>query len=161
MKIAVYSGSFDPVTKGHKDIIIRASKMCDRLIVVVLNNSSKNYIFNLQERKELVEKSFSDYENVEVVSYEGLLIDYMKTISCNYIIRGLRAVNDYEYELSMAYANYDISNSKIETIFIPASREFLYLSSSVVREIAKYNGELDRYLDKFVIESLKSKLKGK
>lgn len=158
MKLALYSGSFDPITKGHKEIIVKASKMCDKLIVAVLNNGNKNTMFTLEERKALVEEQLKELKNVEVISYSGLLVEYMKSIGCKYIIRGIRAVNDYEYELSLAYGNYDISNGEIETVFIPASREYLYISSSIVREIARCGGELKKYLDKKVIEKIKEKV---
>lgn len=98
-----------------------------------------------------------DIENIEVVEHSGLLANYMKERGCKYIIRGLRAVIDYEYELSLAYGNYDISDGEIETVFIPASKEYLYVSSSVVRELALYKGKLDNYLDEFVIEKIKER----
>ncbi|MGL5797817.1 MAG: pantetheine-phosphate adenylyltransferase, partial [Cetobacterium sp.] len=134
-----------------------ASKMTDKLIVAVLNNSSKKTLFSLDERKEMVQKVLEDLDNVEVIEHTGLLADYMKKIDCKYIIRGLRAVMDYEYELSLAYGNYDISNGEIETIFIPSSKEYLYVSSSIVRELALYNGKLDNYLDDYVIEKIKKR----
>ncbi|MGL4988218.1 MAG: pantetheine-phosphate adenylyltransferase [Cetobacterium sp.] len=157
MKLALYSGTFDPITKGHSEIIRRASKMTDKLIVAVLNNSAKKTLFSLDERKEMVQKVLEDLDNVEVIEHTGLLADYMKEIDCKYIIRGLRAVMDYEYELSLAYGNYDISNGEIETIFIPSSKEYLYVSSSIVRELALYNGKLDNYLDDYVIEKIKKR----
>lgn len=157
MKKALYSGSFDPITKGHKDIIKKASKMCEKLIVAVLNNVNKKTMFTLDERKEIVEEVLKDIPNVEVISFDGLLVDFMKKIDCKHIIRGLRAVSDYEYELSLAYANSDISDGEIETIFIPASKEFLYVSSSMVREIAKFDGNLEIYLDEFVIKKIRNK----
>lgn len=159
MKLALYSGTFDPITKGHKEIIKRASKMCDKLIVAVLNNASKNNLFTLDERKKMVEEVLVDLPNVEIVEYSGLLADYMEQRECKYIIRGLRAVVDYEYELSLAYGNYDISNGKVETVFIPASKKYLYVSSSIVRELAMYHGKLDDYLDNPVIEKIKEKFK--
>lgn len=158
MKLALYSGTFDPMTKGHKEIIKKASKMCDKLIVAVLNNSTKKTLFTLEERKAIVEKSLKEFDNIEVIEHNGLLVDYMRKRNCKYIIRGLRAVSDYEYELAMAYGNNDISNGEIETIFIPASKENLYISSSIVREIAKYNGNLEKYLEEDVIELIKSKI---
>ncbi|MGL4867062.1 MAG: pantetheine-phosphate adenylyltransferase [Cetobacterium sp.] len=157
MKLALYSGTFDPITKGHSEIIKRASKMTDKLIVAVLNNSAKKTLFSLDERKEMVQEVLKDLENVEVVDHTGLLADYMKKINCKYIIRGLRAVIDYEYELSLAYGNYDISDGEIETIFIPSSKEYLYVSSSIVRELALYNGKLNNYLDDYVIEQIKKR----
>ena len=159
MKLALYSGTFDPITKGHKDIIKRASGMCDKLIVAVLNNASKKTLFTLDERKDMVEKNLEDIPNLEVIEYSGLLVDYMKQRECKYIIRGLRAVVDYEYELSLAYGNFDISNKEIETVFIPASKEFLYVSSTIVRELAIYNGKLDNYLDDYTIEKVRQKVK--
>lgn len=159
MKLALYSGTFDPITKGHKEIIKRASKMCDKLIVAVLNNGSKKTLFSLEERKEMVEETLKDIKNIEVIEHSGLLANYMKDRECKYIIRGLRAVMDYEYELSLAYGNYDISNGEIETVFIPASKEYLYVSSSIVREVALYGGKLDDYLDEHVIEKIKKRVK--
>ncbi|MGL5087935.1 MAG: pantetheine-phosphate adenylyltransferase [Cetobacterium sp.] len=157
MKLALYSGTFDPITKGHIEIIKRASKMCDKLVVAVLNNSSKKTLFSLEERKEMVQNVLKDIRNIEVVEHTGLLVNYMKEIGCNYIIRGLRAVVDYEYELSLAYGNYDISEGDIETIFIPSSKEYLYVSSSIVRELALYNGRLDNYLDDYIIEKIRKR----
>ncbi|MGL6066960.1 MAG: pantetheine-phosphate adenylyltransferase [Cetobacterium sp.] len=157
MKLALYSGTFDPITKGHIEIIKRASKMCDKLVVAVLNNSSKKTLFTLEERKEMVETVLKDIKNIEVIEYTGLLANYMKEINCKYIIRGLRAVIDYEYELSLAYGNYDVSEGDIETVFIPSSKEYLYVSSSIVRELALYNGKLDNYLDDYVIEKIKKR----
>ncbi|MGL6168494.1 MAG: pantetheine-phosphate adenylyltransferase, partial [Fusobacteriaceae bacterium] len=133
MRVGVYTGSFDPITKGHKDIILRSAKLVDKLIVAVLNNVNKKYLFNLEERTHMIKELFKDIENIEIHSFEGLLVDFMKEQNCNLIIRGLRAVSDYEYELTMAYANADISEDVIETIFIPATREYMYLSSTVVR----------------------------
>ena len=159
MKLALYSGTFDPITKGHKEIIKRASKMCDKLIVAVLNNGSKKTLFSLEERKEMVEETLKDIKNIEVIEHSGLLANYMKERGCKYIIRGLRAVMDYEYELSLAYGNYDISNGEIETVFIPASKEYLYVSSSIVREVALYGGKLNDYLDEHVIEKIKKRVK--
>ena len=159
MKLALYSGTFDPITKGHKEIIKRASQMCDKLIVAVLNNGSKKTLFSLEERKEMVEETLKDIKNIEVIEHSGLLANYMKDRECKYIIRGLRAVMDYEYELSLAYGNYDISNGEIETVFIPASKEYLYVSSSIVREVALYGGKLDDYLDEHVIEKIKKRVK--
>lgn len=160
MKIALYSGTFDPITKGHQEIIERASKMCDKLIVAVLVNKNKKTWFSLDERKEMVEECLKNISNIEVIEYDGLLVNYMNEKNCKYIIRGLRAVADYEYELSMAYGNYEISNGEVETIFIPSSKKYLYISSSIVREIALYKGNLDIYLDENIIERVRQKAKG-
>ncbi|MGL4403896.1 MAG: pantetheine-phosphate adenylyltransferase [Fusobacteriaceae bacterium] len=159
MKIAVYSGSFDPITKGHEDIIRRAAKMTDKLVVAVLNNINKNYLFSLEERTAMVINSLRDLENIEVKNFQGLLTDFMKENKIEFIIRGLRAVSDYEYELTIAFANGDISKGKAETIFIPASKQYMYLSSSVVREIANYEGKLSDYINEDVEMKIRDKIK--
>lgn len=159
MKVGVYTGSFDPITKGHKDIILRSAKLVDKLIVAVLNNVNKRYLFNLEERTEMIKELFKETKNIEIHSFQGLLVDFMKEQNCKLIIRGLRAVSDYEYELTMAYANKDIADEEIETILLPASRDYMYLSSTVVREIAINKGKLDKYLDESVKIKVLEKLK--
>jgi pantetheine-phosphate adenylyltransferase len=158
-RVAVYAGSFDPVTKGHVDIIHRASHMFDKIVVGILNNTNKSYWFNLDERKHLLEKVVKDMENVEIQCFQGLLVDFMKKNNSDIIVRGLRAVSDYEYELQIALANKSLSGGKIETIFLPASRENLYISSSIVREIASFGGNLKEFVDEDIIEDLKNKIK--
>ncbi|MGL5231822.1 MAG: pantetheine-phosphate adenylyltransferase [Fusobacteriaceae bacterium] len=158
MKKAIYSGSFDPITRGHVDIIVRASKICDKLIVAVLNNVNKKYMFNLEERLDMVKESFKEYKNIEVTSFDGLLVDFMEKNEINLIYRGIRAVSDYEYELAMAYANYEISSEKVETVFIPARKEFMYLSSTVVRDVALNGGNLKFYLDEYVEKKVIEKI---
>lgn len=159
MKIGIYSGSFDPITKGHEDIIRRAAKMTDKLVVAVLNNVNKKYLFSLEERSSMVIESLKDMDNVEVKSFQGLLTEFMEENGIEFIIRGLRAVSDYEYELTMAFANSDISCGKAETIFMPASKQYMYLSSTVVREIANYNGRLSDYLNEHVEMKIRDKIK--
>lgn len=159
MRKGVYSGSFDPITKGHEDIIKRAAKMTDKLIVAVLNNVNKKYLFSLEERTDMVINSLRDIENIEVKSFQGLLTDFMEENDIKFIIRGLRAVSDYEYELTMAFANSDISCGKAETIFMPASKQYMYLSSTVVREIANYGGKLSDYLSEHVEMKTRDKIK--
>lgn len=161
MKIGVYAGTFDPITKGHKDIIKRAAAFTDKLIVAVLNNNSKNTWFSLEERKEMAKEMLVDIPNVEIKGFDGLLVDFMKNHDARVIIRGLRAVSDYEYELSLAYGNLDISKGECETIFIPASKEYLYLSSSVVREVAYYDGDISKFVDKALVERIKRRAKEK
>lgn len=161
MKIGVYAGSFDPITKGHHDIIKRAAKLTEKLIVAVLNNNSKNTWFSLEERKEMAKEVLKDVPNVEIMSFGGLLVDFMEQNNAEVIIRGLRAVSDYEYELSLAYGNLDISDGKFETIFIPASKEYLYLSSSVVREVAYYDGKIEKFLDRDLIDRVRKRAKEK
>jgi pantetheine-phosphate adenylyltransferase len=157
--IAVCAGSFDPITKGHIDIIKRASKFSNKLIVGILNSQNKKYWFNLEERRELVEKCIGDLENVEVKSFDGLLVDFVTQNNANVIVRGLRAVSDYEYELQLALTNKSLSDQQVETMFLPSSRENLYLSSSLVREIAIHGGKLDEFISNEIIEDVKNRAK--
>jgi pantetheine-phosphate adenylyltransferase len=140
--VAVYPGSFDPVTFGHLDIIHRAAKVFDKLIVAVLNNTSKNPLFSLEERMELIAKVTRDIPNVEVDGFRDLLVNYMKSKDVHLIVRGLRAVSDFEYELQMASTNYKL-NDDIETFFMTSKPKYSYLSSSIVKEIAKFQGPVE------------------
>ncbi|AUS96144.1 pantetheine-phosphate adenylyltransferase [Clostridium thermosuccinogenes] len=142
MKICVYPGSFDPVTNGHLDIIHRASKICDKLIVAVLVNHSKTPVFSLEERVDLLKCALKDRPDIEVDSFSGLLVNYMKKRNATAIIKGLRAISDYEYELQMALTN-KTQNPEIETLFMMASVNYSFLSSSIVRELAKNGGDID------------------
>lgn len=139
--VAVYPGSFDPVTYGHLDIIKRASKFADKLIVAVLNNSSKSPMFSVDERILMLRQTCGDINNVEFAVFSGLLIDFAKSISANTIVRGLRAVTDFEYEFQMALTNRSLSED-IETLFISTSTQYLYLSSSIVKEVAVLGGDV-------------------
>lgn len=141
MQTAVYPGSFDPCTNGHLDIIRRASKLFGKVVVAVLVNEKKNPLFSLEERVELLKTATEGLDNVEICSFSGLLADFMKSNGYNVIIKGLRAVSDYEYEFQMALTNRALCGS-VETVFMPCSSEFMFLSSSIVKEVAKYNGEL-------------------
>lgn len=161
MQIGVYSGSFDPITKGHIDIIERAAKLSEKLIVTVLNNINKNYMFTLEEREVMVRECVKNIPNVEVVTFQGLLVDFMKDKGITLIYRGIRAVSDYEYELAMAFANDEISGGKVETIFIPAKKKYMYLSSTIVREIAMNGGNLSLYLPKNIEKKVEKKVKSK
>lgn len=160
MRIGVYAGSFDPITKGHFDVIKKSLKITDKLIVAVMNNSNKKGWFSLEERKELIEMLTDEFgDKVEVKSFDGLLIDFMKKNGAEIIIRGLRAVSDYEYELGYAFVNHDLSDGEVETIFIPAAREYMYLSSSSVREAATVGARLDIFVDSKIVERVKDKAK--
>jgi pantetheine-phosphate adenylyltransferase len=139
LKVAVYPGSFDPVTNGHLDIIRRAAKQFDRLIVAVLNNTSKNPLFTLDERMKLLREVTTDIPNVEVDGFRDLLINYMAQKKAHVIVRGLRAVSDFEYELQLASANHKLS-PEIETFFMMTNPQYSFLSSSIVKEIAKFHG---------------------
>ncbi len=160
MRIGVYAGSFDPITKGHFDVIKKSLKITDKLIVAVMNNANKKGWFTLEERKTMIEMLTSEFgDKVEVKSFDGLLIDFMKKNNAEIIIRGLRAVSDYEYELGYAFVNHDLSDGEVETIFIPAAREYMYLSSSAVREAATVGARLDIFVDNKIIDIVKEKAK--
>ncbi|KRF31982.1 pantetheine-phosphate adenylyltransferase [Paenibacillus sp. Soil787] len=154
--VAVYPGSFDPVTHGHLDIIHRAAKVFDKLIVAVLNNTSKNPLFTLEERMELIRKVTKDLPNVEVDGFRDLMVNYMKARNVRLIVRGLRAVSDFEYELQMASTNHKL-NPDVETFFMTSKPQFSYLSSSIVKEIAKFHGPVEDLVPAEVEEALKKK----
>lgn len=156
-KILVYPGSFDPVTRGHIDIIRRASKLCDKLVIGVLNNSAKKYWFTPEERKALIQKSVPELKNVEIKAFNGLLIDFMQDHKATTIIRGVRSIADYEHELQLSKANSAFSDIDLETIFIPAKSELSFLSSSVVREVASYGGNLERFVNENIIQEIEER----
>lgn len=139
MKIAVYPGSFDPVTNGHLDIITRGSKVFDKLIVGVLVNVDKKGLFDIEERVELIKRVTKHLDNVEVVSFNGLLINFMKQYNANVILKGLRAVSDFEYEFQMALMNSKL-DPEVETLFMMTSAQYSYLSSSSVKQVARFGG---------------------
>lgn len=157
MRIAIYPGSFDPVTKGHVDIIERSAKMFDILIVAVLNNNSKSPLFSVDERVNMLHKVTSHIDNVKVDSFSGLLVDYAKKTNASVIIRGLRAVTDFEYELQMAQTNRIMDNN-VDTIFLTTSLEYAYLSSSTVKEVAFCEGEVEKFVPPYVVEKIKEKV---
>ena len=156
---ALYPGSFDPITKGHLDIIKRAYNLFDELTVGVFLNSSKKYWFNSEERKKMIEEVLKS-ENIKakVKIFDGLLVDFIKNEKIDILIRGLRAVSDYEYELQFTLTNETLAKSDFETIFMSASREYLYLSSSLVKEIAVNGGELEKFVHKCVEQIIKNKI---
>lgn len=145
MKRAIYPGSFDPVTNGHVDMILRSSKIVDELIVGVLNNSAKKSLFSVEERVSMLSELTKDLPNVKVTSFDGLLVDYMREIDATIVIRGLRAVTDFEYELQIAQTNH-IENTEIETVFLTTSLEYSYLSSTIVKEFASYGGDITKFV---------------
>lgn len=157
MKIAIYPGSFDPITNGHLDIIKRASKIYDKIIVSVLQNPSKNPMFTLEERVELIKRVVKPYENVDVDCFTGLLIDYAKQQNANVIIKGLRAVSDFEYEFQMALMNRKLA-SDIETIFLMTNSQYSYLSSSIIKEVAKFGGCIEGLVPEIVKDSIFKKI---
>lgn len=155
-KIAVVPGSFDPITMGHLDIIKRASKIFDEVKVVVMNNSSKNSLFNVDERVQLIAEVTSSIPNVKVDSFGGLLIDYSKEVGASSIVRGLRAVSDFEYEMQITSMNRFL-NEDIETLFMISNNQYSFLSSSIVKEVAKYGGNIGGLVPKAVEDALKQK----
>ncbi len=155
----IYPGSFDPVTYGHIDIIDRCAKQFDRVIVSVLNNTAKNYMFTIEERMNLLKKVLDKYENVEVDSFNGLLVDYANKKNCPLIVRGLRAVSDFEYEMQMAHVNKKLQEN-IETIYLVSREKFSYLSSSIVKEVAMYGGDISCFVPKEVEKALIEKING-
>ena len=157
MKIAVYPGSFDPVTFGHLDIINRASKMFDEVIVAVMCNSAKTPLFSLDERVKMLQESVKDLSNVKIESFSGLLIDYCKSADIHIVIRGLRAITDFEYELQIAQTNKELSHNQVDTVFLTTSLRYSYLSSSVVKEIACYNGDISPCVPEFIADRLYQK----
>lgn len=156
MKIGIYPGSFDPVTLGHLDIIERSSKLVDQLIIGVLVNSSKSPLFSDLERVELLKEATAHLSNVEIVSYNGLLVDFAKERNADVLIRGLRAVTDFEYELQLAQTNKKLY-PQVETIFLATNVNYAYLSSSVVREIAKYGGDIKQFVPESIVQSVYDK----
>ncbi|WP_153124260.1 pantetheine-phosphate adenylyltransferase [Peribacillus tepidiphilus] len=159
-KIAVCPGSFDPITLGHLDIIQRGAKVFDEVYVVVLNNSSKNPLFSVEERLKLINEVTKHIPNVKIDSYQGLLVDYAKSKNANAIIRGLRAVSDFEYEMQITSMNR-ILNDHIETFFIMTNNQYSFLSSSIVKEVAKYGGNISELVPKVVENALKEKYSNK
>lgn len=157
MKIGVYPGTFDPITNGHLDIIKRASKLFDKLYVVIPTNLNKNTLFSTAERIALVKEVTKDFPNVIVDSTDLLTVEYAKSVKAEAVLRGLRMVSDFEYELQLAAINKSLDNS-IETIFIMSSHEYSFLSSSSVKELARFNGDVDNFVPTVVKESLMSKL---
>lgn len=156
MRRAVYPGSFDPLTLGHLDVIRRSAKLVDELVVAVLHNSSKNSLFSSDERVSMIKEVTADIPNVRVTTFNGLLVDYMTEVDANIIVRGLRAVTDFEYELQMAQTNH-IANPDVETIFLITGLEYSYLSSTIVKEFASYGGDISKFVPQELIERIYAK----
>ena len=156
MKKAIYPGSFDPLTLGHLDIIERSARIVDELVVGVLNNSAKNSLFSLDERVSMIKEMTDSMPNVTVTSFNGLLVDYMREIDVTIIVRGLRAVTDFEYELQIAQTNH-VENPEVETIFLTTSLQYSYLSSTIVKEFASYGGDLSKFVPARFIDRIYDK----
>ncbi|MBN3662665.1 MAG: pantetheine-phosphate adenylyltransferase, partial [Ornithobacterium rhinotracheale] len=139
-RIAVFPGSFDPITLGHCDIINRALPLFDKIIVAIGQNSGKNYMFSLEKRKQFLEETFKDYPNIEIDTYEGLTVDYCLRKKANFILRGLRNPADFEFEKAIAHTNRALTKQQLETVFLLTSSGKSYISSSIVRDVIKNNG---------------------
>ena len=150
MKTAIYPGSFDPMTYGHLDIIKRAADIFDHLTVAVLNNNVKTPLFSVEERVNILKEATKDLPNVKVESFSGLLIEYAKEKQIHVVVRGLRAITDFEYELQIAQTNRKLSGGVLDTMFLTTSLEYAYLSSSTVKEIASFGGDISECVPDFV-----------
>ena len=159
MKLAVCPGSFDPVTNGHLDIIRRAAALSDRVIVVVMTNASKHTLFSMEERVAMLRAATAELPNVEVDAYDGLLADYARQVGAAAIVKGLRAVTDFEYEFQMALTNRQL-HADAETVFLTTSADLMYLSSSVVKQVVQYGGDISGFVPASVLDAVLQKTKG-
>lgn len=157
MRKAVYPGSFDPVTFGHLDIIERSARMSDHLILAVLNNNSKTPLFSVEERVNMLKSITRQWPNVEVKSFGGLLVDFVRANQADVVIRGLRAVTDFEYEMQIAQTNRVIE-PEVDTVFLTTNLKYSYLSSSIVKEIAAYGGEINAFVPEEIAEIIRKKM---
>jgi pantetheine-phosphate adenylyltransferase len=160
MKIAVYPGTFDPVTYGHLDIIERSSKLFDKVIIGVLPNSAKTPLFSVEERVNILKKATENIENVEVRSFEGLSVEFAKECNAHVIVRGLRLITDFEYELQMAQTNRKLAPD-VDTTFLFTSLQYSYLSSTTVKEVAEFGGDISEFVPQFVADEIHRKLRDK
>jgi len=158
MKIAIYPGTFDPITNGHLDIIERAIKMFDKVIVTIARNSSKNPLFSDEERVELIREAVKGWKRVEVDSFEGLLVEYVRKRKAGVVLRGLRAISDFEYEFQLALTNRKL-NDNFETVFLMPGEKYTYLNSTIVREIARLGGDVSDFVPPVVKKAFEKKFK--
>lgn len=158
MKIGIYPGTFDPVTHGHTDIITRSLRVFDKVVVAVAPNPSKHPLFNLMERLAMVELVMKDLEQVDVTPFEGLLVDYVERSGAHAIIRGLRAISDFEHEFQMALINRKLAKT-VETVFLMPSEEYSYLSSTIIKEVARHGGNLAEFLHPEVARRLHDRIR--
>ena len=154
---AIYPGSFDPVTYGHIDIMRRSCKIVDELIVGVLSNKAKIPLFSVEERVKMLKEVTKDLDNIRIVPFDGLLVEFASRMNAGLVIRGLRAITDFEYELQMSQTNRVIA-SQIDTIFLTTNLKYSYLSSTIVKEIARYHGNINEFLHPYVAEKVREKV---
>ena len=157
MRTAIYPGSFDPVTYGHIDIIKRSAKMVDKLIIGVLSNSSKTPLFSVEERVKMLKEVTKDLGNVKVVPFDGLLVEFARQQKARLVIRGLRAITDFEYEIQMSQTNHKLE-PEVETMFLTTNLKYSYLSSTIVREVAAFGGDISQFVPETVAKSIKEKM---
>jgi pantetheine-phosphate adenylyltransferase len=155
-RIAVYPGSFDPITYGHVDILMRGLELFDKVIVAIANNIEKRSLFTVQERMDLIKKSVEGNENVLIDNFDGLLVDYVKKVNARFVIRGLRAMSDFEYEFQMASMNRNL-NQGMDTIFMMTSKDYFFVSSRTIKEVAAFGGPVGAFVPEVVENSLKEK----
>lgn len=156
---ALYTGSFDPLTNGHLDIITRASKLYDRLVIGIIVNPSKKSMFSLEERKEMIQKVTADLPNVEVDHFSGLLADYVNANDFDVVVRGLRGTTDFEYEIQMAQMNARLFRDNVENIFLMTNPDFSFVSSSMVKEVHSLGGSVDGLIPEIILEYMDNKIK--
>lgn len=154
---AIYPGSFDPVTFGHLDIIRRSSRIVDELIIGVLNNKAKMPLFSVEERVKMLKEVTKELPNVKIIPFDGLLVEFAKRMEAKVVIRGLRAITDFEYELQMAQTNHKLEVG-VETMFLTTSLEYSYLSSTTVKEVAAFGGDITQFVPEVVIDRIKEKM---
>ena len=154
---AIYPGSFDPVTYGHLDIIRRSCKIVDELVVGVLNNNAKMPLFSVEERVKMLKEVTKDLDNVKVVPFDGLLVEFARQQKARLVIRGLRAITDFEYEIQMSQTNHKLE-PEVETMFLTTNLKYSYLSSTIVREVAAFGGDISQFVPETVAKSIKEKM---
>ena len=153
----IYPGTFDPITHGHSDIVARAAPLFDRLLLGVAGSTAKNTVFSVDERVDLAQQILANFDNVEVKRFDGLMVDFARDNDASLVLRGLRAVTDFEYEFQLAGMNRKLMPT-LDTVFMPTSEKYTYISSSLVREIAKYGGDVSEFVDKRVSDLLSERL---
>ena len=158
MTSLLFPGSFDPFTRGHKDIARRASKICDKLYVVVMNNSKKNYLFSLEERVDMAKTVLAEYENIEVLGSDGLLVDIFKDLGCNAVVRGIRSESDFRFEAEMALANRMLY-SGYDVTLLPCRDDLSLISSSIVKEVGSYGGDISGMLPAQIVDKVNERLR--